>query len=139
MARSKGMDGAMVLIMVNLGDVSVPDWQAVAEQTSLSTETSRNMIEASSKDSDHTKWLYGKQDDTCSFEKLYVPNDSAFMAIDDAQKNKETVLLRRSENGQEVEETTALVSTIAKEYPDNESSTCSGEFQQDEAWTPVTV
>jgi TP901-1 family phage major tail protein len=138
MGRSKGMDGASVLVLVNLGDDVNPNWVAVAEQTSLSTETSRNLIEATSKDSDHTKWIYGKQDDTVSLESLYVPDDTAFKAIEDALKNKETIILRRSENGEDVEEATAFVSQISKEWPDNDTSTCSVDFQLDEPWTLVT-
>lgn len=138
MARSKGIDGASVLVLVNLGDDVTPNWTPVAEQTNLSTESTRNLIEASSKDSDHTKWIYGKQDDTVSLEALYVPNDAAFKALEDAQKNKEPVVLRRTENGTDIEEATALVSTISKEWPDNDASTVSVEFQLDEPWTPIT-
>lgn len=138
MARSKGIDGAAVLVLVNLGDDVTPNWTPVAEQTNLSTESTRNLIEASSKDSDHTKWIYGKQDDTVSLEALYVPNDAAFKALEDAMKNKETVVLRRTENGTDIEEATALVSTISKEWPDNDASTVSVEFQLDEPWTPIT-
>lgn len=138
MARSKGIDGAAVLVLVNLGDDVTPNWMPVAEQTNLSTESTRNLIEASSKDSDHTKWIYGKQDDTVSLEALYVPNDAAFKALGDAMKNKKTVVLRRTENGTDIEEATALVSTISKEWPDNDASTVSVEFQLDEPWTPIT-
>lgn len=138
MARSKGIDGASVLLMVNMGDDETPNWTAVAEQTGLSTENSRNLIEASSKDSDHTKWIYGKQDGTVTLESLYVPNDAAFKAIEEAMNNKEVVILRRTENGEDIEEATALVSTISKEWPDNDASTCSAEFQLDEPWTPIS-
>lgn len=138
MPRSKGIDGASVLLMVNLGDDETPNWTAVAEQTGLSTENSRNLIEASSKDSDHTKWIYGKQDGTVTLESLYVPNDAAFKAIEEAMNNKEIVILRRTENGEDIEEATALVSTISKEWPDNDASTCSAEFQLDEPWTPIS-
>lgn len=138
MARSKGIDGASVLLMVNMGDDETPNWTAVAEQTGLSTENSRNLIEASSKDSDHTKWIYGKQDGTVTLESLYVPNDAAFKAIEEAMNNKEIVILRRTENGEDIEEATALVSTISKEWPDNDASTCSAEFQLDEPWTPIS-
>jgi len=138
MSRSKGIDGASVLLMVNMGDDETPNWTAVAEQTGLSTENSRNLIEASSKDSDHTKWIYGKQDGTVTLESLYVPNDAAFKAIEEAMNNREVVILRRTENGEDIEEATALVSTISKEWPDNDTSTCSAEFQLDEPWTPIS-
>lgn len=139
MARSKAIDGAQVLVIVNMGDDTTPDWQPVAEQTNLSIENTRNLIEATSKESDHTKWIYGKKDGTTSLEKLYVPNDSAFMAIEDAQKNGETVILRRTEDGENIEEAEALVETISKEFPDNDASTCTADFQLDEDWHEVST
>ena len=138
MAKSKGMDGAQVLVLVDLGENGQSDWQPCAEQTNLSTETTRNLIEASSKDSDHAKWLYGKQESSVSLEKLYTPNDSAFMAIEDAMNNRETVVLRRTENGKDIEEATALVESISKEFPDDDASTCEAEFQLNERWRVIS-
>lgn len=138
MKKSKGMDGAQVLVLVDMGENGESDWQACAEQTNLSSETTRNMIEASSKDSDHAKWLYGKQESSVSLEKLYTPNDSAFMAIEDAMNEKETIVLRRTENGEDVEEATALVESISKEFPDDDASTCEAEFQLNERWRSVS-
>lgn len=138
MSKSKGMDGAQVLVLVNMGDEVTPDWQSCAEQTNLSTESTRNLIEASSKDSDHAKWIYGKQESSVSLEKLYTPNDSAFMAIEDAQDNKEIVVLRRTENGKDIEEAPALVESISKEWPDNDASTCEAEFQLNDRWKVIS-
>ena len=96
------------------------------------------LIEASSKDDDHTKWIYGKQDDTFSLEAAYVPDNEAYLAIKAALANGEFIMLRRSENGTDVEEAEALVSNVSGDAPDNDKATISIEFQLNEAWTPVT-
>jgi TP901-1 family phage major tail protein len=134
---SNAKDGASVLVLVP--DPNSPgSYIPVAEQTNLSRESSRNLIEASSKDSDHTKWIYGKKDDTVELEALYVPNDAAMQALRNAQENKEIVVLRRTEDGTAVEQAEALVSTISDEFPDNDVSTVSVEFQLNTSWTPVS-
>lgn len=134
------MDGAQVLVLVPVDDgTGTMEYKPVAEQTSLSVENTHNLIEATSKDSTHTKWLYGKEDDTMSLEALYVPDDQAMKAIRDAKKNREMVILRRSENGTEVEEAEALIETMSYEWPDNDNSTVAVDFQLNESWREVTV
>ena len=133
------LDGAQVLVLVPVDDGSgATEYIPVAEQTSLSMENTHNLIDASSKDNTHTKWLYGKEDNTLSLEALYVPGDKALKALKDAKKNREKVILRRSEEGTEVEEAEALIETISYEWPDNDNSTVSVDFQLNEAWQEVT-
>lgn len=132
-----GMDGAQVVILANTGTEASPNFQVVAEQTGLTDENSRNLIEETSKDNDHTKWLYGKADGTMSVEGMYVPDDAALDALRDARKNAEKVLVRRQEEGSEVEECTCLVESIEEDWPDNDSSTYSIELQKNEEWQAI--
>ena len=67
-----------------------------------------------------------------------LADDQAMKAIRDAKKNREMVILRRSENGTEVEEAEALIETISYEWPDNDNSTVSVDFQLNEAWQEVS-
>lgn len=132
------LNGTSVLVLVNTGTDTTPTYTAVGEQTDLSTENSSNLIDVSSKDDTHTKWLYGKDDDTSTLEALYVPNDAGFTALKDAKATHSTVIIRRSENGTDVEESEVLISKISSEWPDNDSSTISIEFQHNSGWTAVT-
>lgn len=131
------MDGAQVLLMVNAGSEASPNFVEVGEQTNLSRETTRNLIEVTSKQDDHQRWIYGKQGDTVSLESLYIANDSGLQQLRDAQKNKNKILLRRKEAGSEVEEATALIETISDEWPDNDSSTVSVDMTLDSEWSAV--
>lgn len=130
------MDGKNILVLAE----SAPDtFAAVAEQTGLSWESTTNMIEASSKDDGHTKWIAGKKDDTLSLEAAYVPGDDAYKSLKAAQANGELVVLRRSESGLEVEEAAAYVTSISGDAPDNDRATVSIEFQLNESWTEITT
>lgn len=130
------MDGKQILVLAETGTGT---YEAVAEQTGVSWESTRNLIEATSKDDGHTKWIYGKADDTLSLEAAYVPEDTAYQAIKTAMDAGETVVLRRSENGTDIEEAEALVSSISYDGPDNDKATCSISFQLNESWRVAGV
>lgn len=131
------LDGAQVLLLVNTGTDASPNYVEVGQQTNLSKETTRNLIETTSKEDDHQKFIYGKQGDTVTLESLYVPNDSAMSALRDANDNKNNIKIRRKEQGSEVEEADALVETISDEWPDNDNSTTSVDLTLDGAWTSI--
>lgn len=131
------MDGAEVVLLVNTGSESSPNYQPVAEQTGLTHENSRNMIDATSKDNDHEKFLYGKQNGTISLESLYVPNDAAAQALKNAEKNAEKIIVLREEEGSQIEKATCLVESFEDDWPDNDSSTTSIELQKNEDFTSV--
>lgn len=128
------MDGSLILVLV---ETAANTFTPVAQQTGLSWESTRNLIEMTSKDSDHTKWAYGKKDDTVSLEAAYVPDDTAYLALKTAMKNGTSVVLRRSEDGENVEEAEALVSSISADAPDGDKATVSIEFQLNEEWQTV--
>jgi len=126
-------DGASVLLLVNVGGVPT----AIAEQTGLTATTEREMIEATHKQNDHTKFLYGKRDDTLTLESLYIANDAGMNELRRAYGAKESVILRRSDDGVHVEQAEALITSIEDDWPDNDTSTISVEFQLNEAWTTL--
>lgn len=125
------LNGSQVLIFVydkaNDGSEFADKYLPLGEQTGLSQEASSNLIEASSKASDHTKWLYGKSDGTLSVEALYGQSD-AVNVLRACQKQKKNVYLKRSD-GTNTEYFEALVETISQEFPDNDNSTLSIDFQ----------
>lgn len=136
------MNGTSILLLVDVDPYKQtpsgsPDYQAVAEQTSLSTENSTNLIEASHKGEGHTKWIAGRRDGTITLEALYVPSDDGYKALKAAQKAGDKIMARRSEDGTEIEEVELFVSSIGEEFPDNDSSTISAEFQKNGDWTTV--
>lgn len=132
------LDGAKVLVMVNTGTDVSPTWTAVGEQTELSAESTVNLIEVTSKDDGHTKWLYGVSDDTVTLSSMYVPDDAAMEALRTAKKNKATVIIRRTLDGTAIEEAEALIESISDTWPNNDASTTEVSFQLNEEWHEVT-
>lgn len=132
------MNGSAVLLLVNTGTDQSPIWTAVGVQTGLTRETTRNLIEVSGKDDDHTKWVYGRRDDTVSLEAVYVPDDAGVQALRQALEQKQVIKIRRSEDGTAVEEADALIKSISEEWPDNDKSTVSVDLQLNSEWTAVS-
>lgn len=130
------LNGTQVLLMVfdATANEGAGEYVSVAEQTGLSMEESVNLIEASSKESDHTKWLYGKSDGTLSLEALYVPNDRGLALLKQAKKERKPILVRRDEAGQPIEQVEALIETISTEFPDNDNATVSVDLQLNGNW-----
>lgn len=135
------IEGSNILLIVDVGTSSDPDWQAVAKQTSLDTSNERNIIDASYKQKDHENSIYGKQSGTLTLESLEVKdgtNSPAMDAIEDAVKNSELVVLRRQENSDHVKEVEGKVENISKEYPDDDASTISVDFQKFGPWVVLS-
>lgn len=129
------VNGTQILLLAKTGST----YTAIAEQTGLSLESSSNLIEVSSKNSNHTKFIYGREDDTLSLEALYVPGDAGLKALTDSRKNRVPVVIRQSENGVDVEEAQALVEKISVEYPDDDVATVSVDLQLIESWHVPTA
>jgi TP901-1 family phage major tail protein len=112
-------------------------------QTDGSWETSRNLIDISVKNDDHTQFAYGRKDDTLSIE-AYYPNlaeagNAAYKALKNAFDNKDIVTIRRYELGVPAEEADCLVSTFSPSFPNDDAATVSIELQLTENWQPVAA
>jgi hypothetical protein len=119
--------------------VEIPSWQTVGEQTNLTDESTQNLIEVSSKDGNHQKFIDGKKGNTIELESFYVPDDTAFLALQSAHSDGGLVVLRRSEDGVSVEEAEAYIASISKNAPDGEASTVTISFTLNEAWHAISA
>lgn len=128
------MNGSDVLVLVKSG----ADYIAVAEQTGLSMESDRNLIEVSSKNYDHAQFVYGRASDTLTLEGMYVPDDTALNLIKSAMNDKQIVYIRRQEAGDAVEEAQALIGTYSLDFPDDDTSTVSIDMTLNTPFTAVT-
>lgn len=128
------MNGSKIVLLVEVDS----EFVVVASQTGYSQDSERNLIEVGDKSSQHQKYIYGKQEDTLEIETMYVPDDDALKHIKEAQKNAEEVLLRRSENDEEVEEAPALIASVNIDAPDDDGATGSISFTLNDFWSEVT-
>ncbi|MEC5422127.1 phage tail tube protein [Virgibacillus sp. C22-A2] len=128
-------NGSNILILVDVNGEFIP----CAESTGFSWESSTDMIDVTSKDNEHKKYLAGKRDGTADQEGFYVPNDPAYQALKEAQRNGQTVILRRSEDGTEVEEAEGLISSMSGDAPDNDGATMGISYQLNTDWEAVVI
>ncbi len=127
------LKGSNILLLVDNGTGFTP----VGEQTNLTDESTRNLIEVTSKDDNHQKFLPGKRGDTIELEAFYVPNDTAYGLLKTAYDNGELIVVRRSEDGVSVEEAPAWIGSISRNAPDGEAATVTISLTLNESWTAV--
>lgn len=125
------------ILWVNTGDPESPTYEAVALQRGLTHELTREMIDASHKNSDFTKSVYGRQAGTITMDALEPDPDfggagATHGALEDAMNNKQPILIEIRKTGSEGtiirRAAEALVGTLSSEYPDNDVSTLSLEL-----------
>lgn len=82
---------------------------------------------------------YGFGEWTVSGDGVYIKDDAGFVALKNAMRNKEKVKLRIKEEGEELEEGIALVTSRELEGAYDSEATYAVEFQGTGAITPVPV
>lgn len=131
------MNGADVLILVNTGTPLIPAYEAVGSQRDCSiTENTANR-DSSSKDSRAQRVDPGRYSSTLTLEALYIPTDDGYGALLAAMRDGEKILIRVEQEGVEIEEAEAVINTLTRNHPDQETSTFTADFTVDGEWTVV--
>ena len=138
--------GNDIALYVNTGTVAAPVFTMIGLQRDLSWEQTRELIDASHKGSDHAQSVYGRMESTISLDALEPNPDSGARATQqqliDAQVEKTTLIVQhiQKNNGvgsDIVRQAEALVGSISREAPDNDTATVSVEITLQEALTVV--
>lgn len=132
------INGFDVLLLVNTGSDAAPTWTAVGSQRNVTFEETTASIDASSKDQREKRVLPGRYAATVSLDALYVPDDSAFLALQTANRAGELIKVRRERADTAEEEATALITSMTDEHPDQDASTISVDLEIDGAWSAVS-
>lgn len=131
------MNGADVLLLVNTGTNVSPVYTAVGSQRDVSFEETTEAIDASSKDSRAGRVLPGRYGASVSLEHLYVPDDTAYLALKAAMRDGELIKIRRQEEAIETEEADALITSLGEAAPDQDVMVVSIELTIDGEWSVV--
>jgi len=131
------MNGTDILILVNVGTPTVPVYQAMGGQRDASIEETTATIDVSSKDSRAQRVLPGKYASTISLDALYVPDEGAYHALQDANRNGEMILVAKEVDGVVFETANAKIDSMSESYPDQDAATISFAFTVDDFWTVV--
>lgn len=104
------------------------------------------MLDGSVKGTDHAQSSYGRMESTATLDGLVSFADGTQQYLKDAMKNRETIVLRHEvavaalpagTAQPRIYEANALISSVSSEYPDNENSSFSAEFNLNEAWRQI--
>lgn len=129
------LNGNEVLILADTDGAGT--FAAVASQQEASIDESNDIIDQSSKDARERKVAAGRYEATVSFGALYVPSDVAFNALKAALRNGTKIKLREQRQGTPIEEYLAVISSMTRDYPDQDNATISLEAAVDGAVTII--
>lgn len=125
------MNGADLLILVNVGTELSPSYVAVGCQRDATIDESSDTIDVSCKDSRAQRVLAGRYKATISLDALYIPDDQAYMALKAANRAGDLILIAREELGVVTETFPAKVDSLSQAFPDQGEATVSAAFTVD--------
>jgi len=121
------MNGTDILIYID-GDL-------VGSQRDCSWEETTEEIDVSSKDSRAMAVLPGRYGCTISLDALYVPDDTAYLALQTAMRDGTEVEVWRVEDSVVEESADAIVTSLARSAPDQGEATVSCSLRIDGEWS----
>ena len=131
------INGTDVLLYVNTGTADVPAYTLVSSQRDVTFDESNEEIDVSNKDSRAKRVLYGRYSASVSLDALYVVDDAAYLALRDAERDGELILIERVEASGRDETADALISSLSEAAPDQGEATVSISMTIDGTWTEV--
>ena len=131
------MNGTDLLILANTGTPGVPAYSVVGCQRDASIDEASATIDVSCKDSRAQRVLPGRYSGTISIDALYVPDDAAYQALKNANRDGTLILIAREENGVVTETVPAKIDSIGGKFPDQAEAAISISLTIDGFWTEV--
>ena len=131
------MNGTNVLILVNTGSDVSPTWTAVGSQRGASIKETNDEIDMSSKNQREKRVLAGRYSATLSLDALYVPDDTAYLALKTAMRAGDLIMIHTEEEGVEMEEASAIITNMSSDFPDQGPATITIDLSVDGAWSAV--
>lgn len=128
------MNGTDVLLLVNTGTPAVPVYEAVGSQKDFTFDETTAEIDASSKDSRAMRVLPGRYGSTLSGDSLFVPTNAAYLALRDAMRDGELILVARENDGVTTWTANCLVTTLSDGFPDQGVGTVTIALTVDGFW-----
>ena len=133
------LNGKEVLLLVE----DVEDggqYLVVGRQRNVTFNRETAEVDASSKDDEEiAAALPGRSTETVELEHLYVPNAAAFRRLKQASRQQQTIMVRRSEFGNAIEEAPAFVASMSEQFPDQEAGTVTMSLRIKGKWQAVSL
>ena len=130
--------GSDILLLVNIGTDVSPNYQVVGSQRNVTFNETVTPIDLSSKDKREEKLdPRGRWACTVSLDTLYVPGQTEYAALQNAERSGQTIKIRRRELGSDVEEADAVVTGLSGAFPDVDAATVSAELRVNGPWSAI--
>lgn len=124
------MRGQDILILANTGTDAAPVWDIVGGQRSATVTEENETIDMTSKDSGGAMdYDYGLYSWNISCDGVYVPSETAYAKLRTAMRAKEAIKVRLQEDGENVLEGNAVITSMEWEGPYDAEATYSLELQ----------
>jgi len=127
------INGRDVLLWVYTGAA----YELVGSQRDVTFDESNEEIDVSSKDSRAKRVLYGRYSASVSLDALYVVDDEAYLALRDAERNGDLIMIERVEASGRDETANALIASLSEAAPDQGEATVSISLTIDGTWEEV--
>ncbi len=130
-------NGTDILLYVNTGTTAVPVYEAVGSQRDVTFDQGNEEIDLSSKESRAKVVIPGRYSAGISLDALYVPTDDAFLALRDACRDGELILVARTEDDVTTETASAMIASMSETFPDQGEAAISISLTISGEWTEV--
>jgi len=131
------INGTDVLLHVNTGTADVPAYTLVGSQRDVTFDENNDEIDVSNKDSRAKRVLAGRYSAGVSLDALYVRADGGYLALRDALRDGELILIERLEADGRDETADALITSLSEAAPDQSDATISISMTIDGTWNEV--
>ncbi len=109
-------------------------YAAVGAQRDATFDEKTHAVDVSSKEAREKQYLPGEYSATVTANNLYVPSDTAFLALKNAMRNGTKVVIARQESGTEVEHASALITQMQGSFKDQTEAVISLTLSVDGPW-----
>lgn len=137
MSDKPGMNGADFLLLADIGTPEAPAYKVVGGQRDATVDETTASIDVSSKDRRPRRVIPGRYQSSASLDALYVPDDEAYQALVEANRQGKLIKVVKQEFGDPIEMADAVVTSISGSYPDQGECVVSISLDIDGEWEPV--
>lgn len=146
MQSTTAINGSDVLLYVDVGTAQAPDFKPVAAQRNMGVNETANVIDVSAKGDKINKGVYGRITGDITLDAVIVESPQGLKLIRQAMWNKKEIVARvvtldLDEDGEvvegEAEDAFCIVTSVNRNYPDEEASTYSVGLRINSEWTPA--
>ena len=111
----------------------------LAGQRDLTIDRTGGFIDSSTKDENDETGIPGRRSSTISLDAAFIEDDASWLRLVLLYESDPPVLckVRKSEDGTDVEEADAVITSLGERDPDNDLSTVAIELRVTGGWTDV--